>query len=118
MTTTSAGEIVGVTEGDRRAMIAYESLSAIPLSPGFIAEILEGRHDGIGRIQLIARHRLAALEDAARACEQQARDFLSPQYATGQPASSISERFACSECATAIRALKSPPPASSEEPSV
>lgn len=47
---------------------------------------------------------LAALERAALICEEQARDFLSPQYATGQPLSSFNERFACDECARAIRA--------------
>jgi len=47
-----------------------------------------------------------ALEEAAKACEQQRDDFLSPEYATGQPLSSIQERFACDQCATAIRALQ------------
>jgi len=46
----------------------------------------------------------AIYEECAAICEQQAQDFLSPQYATGQPISSIQERFACAECATAIRA--------------
>jgi len=48
--------------------------------------------------------RSAALEEAAQICERQAIDFLSPEYATGQPISSIQERFACTECASAIRA--------------
>lgn len=50
-------------------------------------------------------HRLAALEEAAKVCEQQATDFLDPQYATPQPVGSITERFACKECADAIRKL-------------
>jgi hypothetical protein len=43
------------------------------------------------------------LERAAEICEEQARQFLDPAYAAGQPLGSISERFACKECATAIR---------------
>ena len=50
--------------------------------------------------------RLAGMEQAAVICQQQAKEFLSPQYAIGQPLSSFQERFACSECATAIRAAK------------
>lgn len=46
----------------------------------------------------------AALEEAAKICEQQAVGFLSPKYATNQPLSSFQERFACKECAEAIRA--------------
>jgi hypothetical protein len=42
-------------------------------------------------------------EQAARICEQQAEAFLSPEYGTGQPFSSIKERFACKRCARAIR---------------
>ena len=46
-----------------------------------------------------------AIEDAAKACEDQRQDFLSPEYTTGQPLGSFSERFACGECAASIRAL-------------
>jgi hypothetical protein len=46
----------------------------------------------------------AILERAAQLCEEQARAFLSPDYATDQPLSSFAERFACGECAKAIRA--------------
>lgn len=46
-----------------------------------------------------------ALERAAQVCEQQQQDFLSEQYAVGQPLSSFQERFACGQCAAAIRAL-------------
>jgi|GEM_PF-5070617 len=52
-----------------------------------------------------AEGRFAGLEEAAEICEQQAREFLSEQYATPQPIGSIMERFACTECATAIRAI-------------
>lgn len=53
----------------------------------------------------------AALEAAAEACEIEERVFASTEYATGQPASSVGERFACRQCASAIRALKHPAPA-------
>lgn len=46
------------------------------------------------------------LEEAAMACEQQAQDFLSPEYATPQPIGSVQERFACGQCAAAIRAMR------------
>lgn len=44
------------------------------------------------------------MEAAARICEEQAQEFLSPEYASPQPVGSITERFACNECARAIRA--------------
>jgi hypothetical protein len=45
------------------------------------------------------------LRAAADACEAQKAHFLSPEYATRQPLSSHSERFACGVCAAAILAL-------------
>jgi hypothetical protein len=53
----------------------------------------------------IAAARAEALEEAARVCELQSGAFLSTEYATGQPLSSFSERFACNLCAGGIRAL-------------
>lgn len=47
-----------------------------------------------------------ALEEAAKECELMATDFLSDEYAAHQPLSSITERFACKQCAAAIRAIK------------
>ena len=47
-----------------------------------------------------------ATEKAAQVCEERAKAFLLPEYASGQPMSSLAERFACSECATAIRSGK------------
>lgn len=38
-------------------------------------------------------------------CDEQAAEFLSPEYATDQPLSSFSERFACGEVKKAILAL-------------
>ncbi len=42
-------------------------------------------------------------ERAATKCEEQAKEFLSTQYSFHQPIGSIAERFACAECAKAIR---------------
>ena len=56
-----------------------------------------------------AHHRetaeLAAYERAAKACEDQRDIFASEEYAVGQPLSSFQERFACKQCAAAIRSL-------------
>jgi hypothetical protein len=46
----------------------------------------------------------AAWEEAAKIAEAKALEFLSPEYATGQPLSSFNERFACGQVASAIRA--------------
>lgn len=45
-----------------------------------------------------------AIEHAAQSCETQSVLFLDPAYATGQPLSSFQERFACEQCAMAVRA--------------
>jgi hypothetical protein len=53
-------------------------------------------------------HPLAALamrERAAKACKDQHDIFLNDTHRRDQPIDSIEERFACDECATAIRAL-------------
>ena len=46
----------------------------------------------------------AAYENAAKIAEAKALEFLSPEYATGQPLSAFNERFACEQVASAIRA--------------
>lgn len=56
----------------------------------------------IKRTRIVIR---IALEAAAEACEQQARDFSSEEYSANQPISTITERFACAQCADAIRSL-------------
>ena len=60
-------------------------------------------------IQLVASklHRAYAqgIEDAEKACEKVQRDFLSSEYASGQPIVSAPERFACGKCITSIRSL-------------
>jgi len=57
-------------------------------------------------IEALLRPILAAeRERCAGVAEQQAQEFLSPNYAVGQPWSSFSERFACDEVAKAIRSL-------------
>ena len=43
-------------------------------------------------------------ESCAKVCESLRNSFLSPRYATGQPISSIRERFAAGRCAELIRA--------------
>jgi hypothetical protein len=43
-------------------------------------------------------------EACAKVCEELRDSFLSPQYPTGQPMSSIRERFAAGRCAEVIRA--------------
>ena len=47
----------------------------------------------------------AVVEEAIEACKKQERDFLDPAYTAGQPLASFSERFACDQCARAIRTL-------------
>ena len=47
-----------------------------------------------------------AREACARVAEAKAQDYLSPEYATGQPFSSHAERFACKQIAEAIRAMQ------------
>ena len=44
-------------------------------------------------------------ERAIGSCREQKTIFLSPEYATGQPISSLSERFACGQCEALIAAL-------------
>lgn len=51
-----------------------------------------------------AQEAIAAEREAcAQVAEAKAQDYLSPQYATGQPLSSFAERFACKQIAKAIR---------------
>jgi len=47
----------------------------------------------------------AAIEECAKACEEQQKIFASPEYCAGQPLSSFKERFACGQCAEEIRKL-------------
>ena len=49
------------------------------------------------------RGEVRGMERAAELCDQQSAIFASTEYATGQPLSSFSERFACSRCAAIIR---------------
>ena len=93
-------------------------------TPDWTSEIVEAMakelralpriHFSYGGAEEAAKAALAAalpmiLEKAAKECDEQAQDFLSPQYATHQPLSSLEERFACRQCATRIRALASNP---------
>lgn len=75
--------------------------------PGAREQYLKDAHAALtAALPVIER---AVLERAAQACRDQAKDFLSPQYATGQPISSLGERFACGECERAILALAGEP---------
>lgn len=47
----------------------------------------------------------ATVERCAQVAELTRDGFLSPQYATNQPAGSFCERFACDEVARSIRTL-------------
>ena len=47
--------------------------------------------------------REAERERCAKVCEDQKIGFLSPEYSFNQPLGSLTERFACDECAQAIR---------------
>lgn len=48
---------------------------------------------------------LALRERCAKVCLDLSDEFLSPEYATGQPHSSFAERFACGQCSTAIMCI-------------
>jgi hypothetical protein len=47
------------------------------------------------------------LENSVEACEREYEIFLDPSYSGSNPLSSFDERFGCTQCANAIRALLS-----------
>lgn len=53
---------------------------------------------------IIERVVLVEREACAQVAERVGADFLSPEYAAGQPLSSFNERFACKRVAEEIRA--------------
>lgn len=53
------------------------------------------------QIALAAIRETTAL--AAKLVEREQQDFLSPEYATGQPMASFQERFACGQIIEALR---------------
>jgi hypothetical protein len=55
-----------------------------------------------------AAERNDALEAAALACEAKAAEYLDPAYTGSNPMASFAERFACKQCAAAIRRMKTP----------
>lgn len=55
----------------------------------------------------LSRIKAETIEECAKVAEAKAVEFLSPEYATGQPLSSFNERFACEQVASAIRSLGS-----------
>lgn len=58
----------------------------------------------------------AGMAQAAQICEEQQQMFLSEQYAVNQPLSSFHERFACGQCAKAIRKVAGLPDPHGETP--
>lgn len=101
-----------VTDDDRAA--AAEYVQKVGWTPACIAAIRAGDRDAQPSVEAFAAHRIAAehrgylrgVEDAAKVADAQRETFLSPEYATGQPLSSICERLACTLIADQIRALK------------
>ncbi|HQR14190.1 MAG TPA: hypothetical protein PLZ37_06475 [Nitrospira sp.] len=65
---------------------------------------INGHSEAVVRVLTAESAVAAAWEEAARIAEAKAVEFLSPEYATGQPFSSFNERFACEQVASAIRA--------------
>ncbi len=57
----------------------------------------------------IREARNAALEEAAKICDEQSAIFSCDTYAVDQPISSIGERFACGQIKEDILALKDKP---------
>lgn len=108
---------IKVIQADRDAAAnLYLDLEGLPYRPRDLAVAEDHRSGDLDQhpsIQAFARHRIEsaaqarreAIKEAARACEDQMQVFLSPEYATGQPLSSFHERFACGQCAAAIRSL-------------
>jgi hypothetical protein len=83
-------------------------MTDIPEDVMKLADSLWQQLDYLGPKLAIARailaEREAQRERDAKLCEAQKEAFLSPQYASNQPLGSLTERFACDECASAIRA--------------
>lgn len=66
-------------------------------------EKLEAKHAEIDAARLEGIR--LGLEAAVTACLDRREVFLSPEYATDQPLSSLQERFACDRCVEGIRAI-------------
>ena len=102
--------MVEVTQEDREAAANY--LAVTGGTTWGLEYIRDGMDDDSFPVQAFARHRIAAenaaLERAAKVCEDQRAVFASEEYSTGQPLGSLAERFACTRCAEAIRAMKGP----------
>lgn len=56
-----------------------------------------GHIDALWYEEVLKQYGRLVQEAAAQLCVKQRDEFLSPEYAVGQPISSFSERFACSE---------------------
>ena len=62
------------------------------------------QQEAADELQALMNAVAAEREACALACELQIKIFMSPQYKTGQPLSSLGERHAAASCAEAIRA--------------
>lgn len=69
----------------------------------YAVAVLCGATLAVGAVEAIACAIMAERTRAAQACEEQAKAFLSPEYSYNQPLGSFCERFACEQCADAIR---------------
>ena len=78
----------------------WDAAIAISRALGALAPLMRAREAAAFRAGAEAMR-----EAAVQICEDQIAKFLDPQYAFPQPVGSIQERFACGECANAIRAL-------------
>jgi hypothetical protein len=81
-----------------RRLTVLSDARAVPLADAITRALVTPSSDPIAGAR-------DTLERAAKACEAVRDGFLLPEYATPQPIGSITERFACDQCAAAIRAL-------------
>ena len=91
---TAEGEFIWNENADE--MIASGDYSQYPA----LRHVLKALRENERLRDAVAAER----EACAKACEKLIDTFSSSQYKTGQPWSSIGERFAVSSCADAIRA--------------
>lgn len=102
--TSEPAHLIPVTD-DKGFVTLHQPDEDEPHKPGDIVFSAWG-DDWPKYLAASSRHLDAAtIERCAQVCEEQQRVFLSMEYASGQPASSFSERFAAGQCAAAIRAI-------------
>lgn len=84
------------------ALMAYQQADEEGVMVLVSRQAIHEVHDEYRRL---SAERASVLEECAKIAEEQARQFLSPEYASNQPFGSTCERFACGEVAKAIREL-------------